>query len=130
VIEACRIAQRAVERAVHSQPRMTADPDVQQRKDELVREAQVTLGAICALADPNVADPLTDPATLTRAVTTGIMDSPHLKNNPFARGQVVTLIDSRGACVAVDPIEGRPLSEEERILGLGLPVKAQEKGKV
>ena len=130
VIEACRIAQWAVERAISSQPQMTSDPAVQQRKDELVREARVTLGAICALADPNVADPLTDPATLTKAVTTGIMDSPHLKNNSFARGQVVTLIDSRGACVAVDPKERRSLSEEERIHGLGLPVKALEKGKV
>ena len=130
VIEACRIAQWAVERAIPSQPQMTGDPAVQQRKDELVREARVTLGAICALADPNVADPLTDPVTLTKAVTTGIMDSPHLKNNSFARGQVVTLIDSRGACVAVDPKERRSLSEEERIHGLGLPVKALEKGKV
>jgi hypothetical protein len=94
---------------------MAADPAVQQRKEELVREAQVTLEAIRALAKPEVADPLTDPATLAQAVTAGVLDAPHLRNNPFARGQIVTRIDSRGACVTVDPVTGEALSEEERI---------------
>ncbi len=118
VIEACRLARRAIENALHGQPDMTADPVVQQRREELVGEAGVTLAAIRALAGPGVADPLTDPATLARAVTSGILDAPHLRNNPFARGQVVTRIDGRGACVAVDPASGRPLTEEERIARL------------
>jgi hypothetical protein len=120
VIEACKLARRAVENALRGQPDMTADPDVQQRQGELVREAQVTLQAIRALAEPGVADPLTDPATLARAVTSGVLDAPHLCNNPFARGQIVTAIDSRGACVAVDPATGQALSEEERIANLGI----------
>jgi len=115
VVEACKLARRAVENALRGQPDMTADPVIQERKDELTREARVTLAAIRALAGPDVADPLTDPATLTRAVTSGVLDAPHLRNNPFARGQIVTRIDARGACVAVDPATGRPLSEEERI---------------
>jgi hypothetical protein len=53
-------------------------------------------------------------------VTTGVMDAPHLRNNPFARGQIVTRIDARGACIVVDPATGRALSEEERIAGLGI----------
>jgi methylmalonyl-CoA mutase cobalamin-binding subunit len=126
VIEACKIAQLVVERAVHGQPQMTADPTVKQRKDELVREAKVTLGAISALADADVDDPLTDPATLAKAVTTGVLDGPHLKNNPYARGQVVTRIDNRGACVAVDPTSGRPAFENERIQGIqGLELESQ-----
>lgn len=76
--------------------------------------------AIRALADPGVSAPLTDPSTLARAVTTGVLDAPHLRNNPFARGQIVTHIDRRGACVAVDPVTGRSLSEEERIASLNL----------
>jgi hypothetical protein len=83
-----------------------------------VGEAQVTLEAIRALAGPGVADPLTDPVTLARAVTSGVLDAPHLCNNPFARGQIVTGIDSRGACVAVDPATGQALPEEERITNL------------
>ena len=84
-------------------------------RDELVTEAQVTLDAIRRLGAQDVADPFTDPATLARAVTSGILDAPHLRNNPFARGQVITRIDRRGACVAVDTVSGRPLSEEERL---------------
>jgi len=53
-------------------------------------------------------------------VTTGILDAPHLRNNPYARGQIVTRTDERGACVAVDPGSGRPLSEEERLARLSI----------
>ncbi len=120
VIEACKLARRAIENALHGQPDMTADPAVQARKHELLREAEVTLQAIRALAGPEVADPLLDPPTLARAVTTGILDAPHLANNLFARGQSVTRIDERGACVAIDPRTGRALAERERLRGLGM----------
>lgn len=115
VVTACRVARRAIENALRGAPDMTRDPRVQERKEELIAEAQVTLEAIRGLAGPGVEDPLTDPATLARAVTAGILDAPHLKNNPFARGIAVTRIDERGACVAVDPASGRPISEKERI---------------
>ena len=118
VIEACNLARRAIEDALRGQPDMTADPAIQQRKHELVQEAHITLKAIRALASPDVADPLTDPTTLARAVTTGVLDAPHLRNNLFARGQIVTRIDERGACVVVDPETGQKLSEEERIAAL------------
>ena len=108
VIAACKVARRAIENAVAGAPDMTVDPRVQARKQELIAEAQVTLDAIRALAGPEVADPLTDPATLARAVTSGILDAPHLRNNPYGRGRVITRIDERGACVAVDAA-GHPL---------------------
>jgi hypothetical protein len=119
VIEACGLARRAIVNALRGAPDMTADPAVQQRKEQLLREAEVTLASIRALATPEVADPLTDPATLTRAVTTGILDAPHLRNNPYAKGQMRTRVDERGACIAVDETTGKPLSEEERIARLG-----------
>jgi len=118
VIESCRLASRAIENAMNGQPNMTADPDIQRRKEELIREAHVTLGAIRAMADPGVPDPLTDPANLARVVTLGILDAPHLNGNPYARGQIVAGIDERGACVAVGPATGRTLSEEDRIAAL------------
>jgi len=119
VIEACGLARRAIDNALRGAPDMTADPAVQQRKEQLLREAEVTLAAIRAAATPEAADPLTDPATLTRAVTTGILDAPHLRNNPYAKGQMRTRVDERGACIAVDETTGKPLSEEERIARLG-----------
>jgi methylmalonyl-CoA mutase cobalamin-binding subunit len=115
VIEACKLARRSVENAHRGQPDMTADPAVQLRKGELVREAGVTLEAIRALAEPGVADPFVDPVTLARAVTVGVLDAPHLRDNPFARGWIDTCIDARGACIAVDPDTGQPLLERERI---------------
>ena len=119
IIAASRMARRAIENALRGQPDMTADTAIQARKAELMREAQVTLAAIKTLADEKVADPLTDPATLARAVTEGVLDAPHLKGNRFAHGEISTRIDARGACVAVDA-DGNPVSEEDRLAGLGL----------
>ena len=120
VIEACKLAQRVVENAIRGQPDMTSDPLVQRRRDKLVREAEVTLGAIRALGSSDTPGALTDPVILARAVTMGVLDAPHLRNNPFGRGQVVTRIDRRGACVAVEPVTGRAQSEEERIASLDI----------
>jgi hypothetical protein len=120
VIEACELARRAIGNALRGAPEMTADPAVQERKEELLREAQVTLAAIRSLASPEVSDPFSDPDTLARAVTHGVLDAPHLRNNSYARGQLTTRIDARGACVAVDPTTGRPLPEGERITRLGI----------
>ena len=117
VIEASQIARRAIENAVRGAPDMCADPAVQRRKEELKAEAGITLEAIRGLAAPGVEDAWTDPTNLAKAVTSGILDAPQLKNNPFGRGQIRTHIVN-GMCVAVDA-DGRPLSESERLVGLG-----------
>ena len=116
VIESCRSAHRAIENALRGAPDMTADPIVQKRRKELVTEAQVTLDAIHNLGISKTGDPFIDPATLTGAVTLGIMDAPHLRNNTFAQGRIMTCIRD-GACVAVDP-KARPVSESERLSGI------------
>jgi methylmalonyl-CoA mutase cobalamin-binding subunit len=120
VIEACVLARRAIANALRGAPDMASDSVVLERRQELLREAHVTLAAIRALASAEVTDPLTDPATLAKAVTSGILDAPHLQSNPYAKGQISTRIDGRGACVAVDPVTGHALSEEERIARLGI----------
>ncbi len=113
VIEACGLARRAIQNALAGAPDLTADPAVQRRAQELAQEARVTLRAIHNLAADETSDPLLDPAVLARAVQVGILDAPHLRNNPFARGQIATrLVD--GACLAVGP-DGRPLAEGERL---------------
>jgi methylmalonyl-CoA mutase cobalamin-binding subunit len=112
VIAASQVARRAIENAVRGAPDMTTDPVVHARKEELVAEAGVTLEAIRSLAAPGVEDPWTDTATLSKAVTTGILDAPQLKNNKFGKGKIRTLIVN-GMCVAVDS-DGRPMFERER----------------
>jgi hypothetical protein len=116
VIEASRIARRAIENAIRGAPNMTADPAVTKRRKQLVRDGAILLQAISALAGSNVEDPLTDAATLTRAVTCGLLDAPQLRNNRFGRGQVRTRIIN-GANVAVDET-GKVLGERRRLTKL------------
>jgi hypothetical protein len=117
VIESCKMAQRSIENALGG-PDMTQDDRVQTRVDELTQESAHTLEAILAQAPEGIADPLVNATTLTRAVQTGILDAPQLKNNPFGRGQIVTRIDKRGACIVIDPTTGVPLTERDRIVTL------------
>jgi hypothetical protein len=127
VIEACKAAQRVIENSLRGQPDMTADPAIQQRKRELITEARVLLEGVRSLAGAEVRDPLVDPPTLARAVQTGLLDAPHLRDNPAAWGRIVTRIDERGACVAVDPVSGQALSEQERISRLSLRHESDER---
>jgi len=113
IIAASRMARQAIENALKGLPDVTCDPNVQARLKSLLNEAQVTLSAIRRLAGNAVEDAFIDPGTLTRSVTSGILDAPHLKNNPFAKGQIKTRIMD-GACQVVND-NGDPISEEERL---------------
>lgn len=115
VISACSMARHVIEHALNGMPEMTLDPAVQARAETLVVEAQVTLQAIRRLAD-DAPDALLQPGALARAVQTGILDAPQLKNNPFGCGKIKTRIVA-GACVAVDD-SGSPISESERLAAL------------
>ncbi|MGD2252758.1 MAG: cobalamin B12-binding domain-containing protein [Anaerolineales bacterium] len=118
VIEASGLARRAIQNALQGAPDMTSDARVKARAEELVSEAQVTLDAIEGLAEAGKGDALCSPEVLAQAVQVGILDAPHLRNNRFAQGRIVTRIDQRGACLAVDPETERPLTESERIESL------------
>jgi hypothetical protein len=113
VIEASRIARRAIENAMHGAPDMTVDPAIICRRKELVEEANVLLYAIAAIGGPGAVDPLTDPAVLTRAVTSGLLDAPQLRNNKFGCGKIRTSIIN-GASLTVDA-EGKILKEVKRL---------------
>ncbi|WKZ36953.1 MAG: cobalamin B12-binding domain-containing protein [Anaerolineales bacterium] len=111
VIEASKIVRRAIQNAMGA-PDMTKDPAIQKRVKELVKDANLLLDAIRGLSASS-ADPLTDPATLTVAVTSGLMDAPQLRNNKFGRGEVRTRIVN-GASVAVNK-KGKLIPESRRI---------------
>ena len=113
VIDAARMARRAIDNALRGAPDMLADPALQARVETLLSEAKLTLNAIRGLAASGVEDALADAETLTRAVKLGILDAPHLRNNRFARGEVRTAIVG-GACLVVNE-EGRAISEHERL---------------
>ncbi|MGZ9221448.1 MAG: cobalamin B12-binding domain-containing protein [Anaerolineales bacterium] len=113
IIEASKIARRAIENSVRGAPDMTADPAVTKRRKELVKDATLLLEAISALAGSEAGDPLTDAATLARAVTSGLMDAPQLRNNKFGRGEIRTSIFN-GASMAVDS-KGKTIKEQKRL---------------
>ena len=92
---------------------MLKDPLIEARKAELVREAKITLTAIKNLAKKSNGDPLTNAECLAEAVSKGILDAPHLKNNPFALGTIKTRIIN-GACEVVDN-NGKKISEAQRL---------------
>jgi len=96
---------------------MTQDENIQKRVLELTQEAAVIINEIQRIAPKGTADPLADFGTLSRAVKTGILDAPQLKNNPFGRGIITSRIDDREACIAVDPGTQNLISEKDRIIG-------------
>jgi hypothetical protein len=118
IIEASNLARRAIENALGGIPDMRADSTIQERASELVSEAKVTLNAIDKLADDPQIDAHLDPQTLAKAVETGILDAPHLRNNAFALGKITTHFDQRGACITIDPQTQEPITEEKRIQAL------------
>ncbi len=120
VIEACEIARGVLQNILEGLPDCTGDPVVQQRKVELMGEARVLLEAIRTLAPPGV-DAWADPEVLAQAVARGLLDAPGLQGAPGARGEVRTAI-LNGACRAMDPQTGKPLSEAERLRRVGCPV--------
>jgi hypothetical protein len=111
VIEASRTVRRAIDNAMGA-PDMTVDPAIRKRATMLVSEAEKVLETIRILS-PASSDPLIDPAILTRAVTSGILDAPQLLNNKFGRGLARTRIVD-GASVSVDE-GGLRISESNRI---------------
>jgi methylmalonyl-CoA mutase cobalamin-binding subunit len=113
IIEASRIARRAIENALRGAPDMTSDPAMAKRRKQLVKDSWLLLEAIASLAGPGVDDPFADAGTLTRAVTCGLMDAPQLRNNKFGRGQIRTSI-VKGANVTVD-WEGKIIPEKKRL---------------
>jgi hypothetical protein len=113
IIEASKIARRAIENAVRGAPDMTTDPAITKRRKQLVKDARFLLEAISSLASRDLIDPFTDAVTLARAVTCGLMDAPQLRNNKFGRGEIRTSIVN-GANMTVNS-KGKQVPEKERL---------------
>ena len=112
VIEAALMARKAIENAIHGQPDPTHDPQVQARIKWLIEQANITLKAISNLEE-NTVEPFTDPKVLGKALRTGILDAPHLKNSKIAKGLIKTQL-IRGACEAVNS-KGMFIDEAQRL---------------
>lgn len=127
VIESCEIVHGVLRNGLFGLPEGAADPAVQERKEQLLAEAQVLIAALRALGEGEE-DPLTSPRVLAEAIKLGVIDAPHLKGNPHAAGLLETR-PVKGAIHPVDPGTKKVLSEAERLRALpGLPRAALPAG--
>jgi len=113
VIHSCNIVHGILKNCLEGLPDMKLDRRVQNRKEDLIGEARVLLGALADLGRGEDEDPWTDAGILARAIQEGLLDTPHFKGNPHLCGKISTrLID--GAWHAVDGSSGRILREADR----------------
>ena len=115
VIDSCTMARKAIEHAMQSKIDLTSSENIQNRVQELVADAKIVIEAICQLDNGDSADPLSNAVVLSAAVQQGLLDAPRLLNNKYGKGDISTVIDSRGACVAVDKNTGEIISVGDRV---------------
>jgi methylmalonyl-CoA mutase cobalamin-binding subunit len=113
IIESCRIVRGVIRNTFLGTVDVTRDKKVQQRKNELIKEAEIILDSIKCL-NTKAEDPLADADTIARSIELGILDAPHLKGNSAACGKLVTRM-LNGALYAYDPEQKKILDERERI---------------
>ncbi|WP_432666829.1 methionine synthase [Wukongibacter baidiensis] len=113
VIESCKIVRGVIRSTLHGMADMTQDKSVIDRKNELISEARVLLNTLKNLY-PESHDSWSDPAVLADAIKRGIIDAPHLRGNPSAKGTLETRIID-GKCLAYSKKLGRAISEDERL---------------
>ncbi|HHY17872.1 MAG TPA: cobalamin B12-binding domain-containing protein [Firmicutes bacterium] len=127
VIESCKIARGVIRNCMHGMPDMTLSEEVQARKAQLLQETRALLEAIARLPEllPGLldskpgqrsccSDSLVNPKVLAFAIKAGLLDAPHLVENPAACGKIRTSMVN-GACMTVDPESGKVLPETERL---------------
>ncbi|MHA2084919.1 MAG: cobalamin B12-binding domain-containing protein [Candidatus Thorarchaeota archaeon] len=125
IIESCKISRRVIHDCLLGTPNPQDDKDVMKRKNGLVRDATLLIAAIRSLGDETARNPLIEPETYVRAVELGVLDAPHLRNNPIAKGQLRTkMID--GACIAIDSDSGKSINEITRLRQLGLELEPEQ----
>jgi hypothetical protein len=125
IIESCKISQRVIHDCLLGTPNPLDDKEIMRRKEELVRDATLLIATIRSLGAETARNPLTEPETYVRAVELGVLDAPHLRNNPIAKGQLRTMIID-GACIAIDSDSGQPIDEIARLRQLGLELEPEQ----
>jgi len=114
LIASCRLVHQVIDDALLGLPDPLVDPPVAARRARLVEEASFLLEVI-EVRFPGAEDGF--PAALAGAVRSGYLDAPYLAGSGVAPGTAITVVD--GGCDAVDPATGRPISEADRLAGLG-----------
>ncbi|MFZ5968549.1 MAG: methionine synthase [Bacillota bacterium] len=113
VIESTKIVRGVIRSTLDGMADMSQDKEVQQRKQELLEEARFLLDTIKKLYTDSQ-DPWSDPMVLTDSIKRGIIDAPHLRGNPSAKGILETRIVD-GKCMAYSRRLDKVMTERERL---------------
>lgn len=114
LIESCNIVYGVIKNVARGLPNIDEDRVIEERKNELISEAEILIEAIIKFGKGKSEDPLTDPEVLADAIKIGILDTPHFTSNEHLCGNIKTnLID--GAWYAIDPETGEILNERKRL---------------
>jgi len=117
LIESCQIAHGVLHNTLYGMPDLTDNRRVQNRKEELKSEARELLEELKKPGAGQSEDPWSDPETISKAVKSGLLDTPHFHGNPHLPGEITTrLID--GGWYAIDRDTGEKITEKERIVKL------------
>lgn len=114
IIESCQMIKRIIQDSITGLPNFEHDEQIQERKIEILNDAQVLLDFIIKSGlSQGYEDPLLSPEFLTMIVQKGILDAPQLISNKWALGKIKTRIIN-GKCVVVDSSDS-PISEKIRL---------------
>jgi hypothetical protein len=113
VIESTKIVRGVIRSTLDGMADMSQDREVQRRKHELIKEAMFLLNTIKKLY-PEREDPWSDPTVLEDIIKRGIIDAPHLRGNPSAKGTLETRIVD-GKCLAYSRKLDRVVTEAKRL---------------
>ncbi len=117
LIHSCNIVHGVLHDVLYGMPDLTSSAEVVNRKNELIDEAGRLLNAIREIGVSHSDDPWSDPFTISRAIKTGLLDTPHFHGNTHLCGKIKTKV-IEGACYAVDNETGNILNEADRIIRL------------
>ena len=117
IAESVKISLGALSNASKGMPWPLADTSVHERACRIVVEAVTLLGAIQLLgAGMGSDDPLADPQVLAQSVRVGLLDAPHLRGQPAAKGAIRTVAFQGGCHTAGEG--GGPVAEVDRLTGI------------
>jgi len=113
IIESCKIVRGVIRNLVNDSIDITDNQIIQNRKTQLINEANYLLNFICNYYE-GYNDPLSNDFVISDCIKRGILDAPHILKNEKFKGILDTRIID-GKCVAYSKELSREINEQERM---------------
>jgi len=113
IIESCKIVRGVIRNLVNDSIDITDNQIIQDRKSQLINEANYLLNFICDYYN-KYDDPLGNDFVISDCIKRGILDAPHILKNEKFKGILNTRVID-GKCVAYSKELSREINEKERM---------------